>query len=561
MFEYISNNNNNNNIIPFLIRYGIILSLFTWFSIILFRFIKKWIDNVEKINNIPGIPTIPWLFFLGNFSLLGWNQFKIDTLFDIYLEFLGAGVKIFDNTFRLWLSLKPLIVVHRADSAEKILSSNHTFLDKDHHYRMMKPWLNEGLLVSGGNKWRHRRKLLTPTFHFNILEQFITVMNEQAQILSNVIEQKQQHTDGDEKFLNIVPLMTNATLDVISETAMGVKIQSQLNKNREYVDAVTRVSTALMKRIIFPWLQIDFIFFNFFAEGRKNRKDIAMVHQLTMKVIQERKKAMIDRRIEANENNGVVINGDDGHHRNRRLAFMDLLIEQHLNDPDKFTESDIREEVDTFMFEGHDTTAMSLIWTLHLLGNYPDIQNRVHKEIDEIRQQSFDDDDENNSNWTSNQLRQMKFLEACIKESLRLYPSVPFISRHTHEDTEIEPGCIIPKGIPVILLLYFIQRDPKYFQQPERYIPDRFVEGSEHYCGRVNPFSYVPFSAGPRNCIGQKFALQEEKIMLATLLSKYRVESGENVADVAINAALILRPKSSVNIRFIRRDNNLKQFK
>ena len=105
---------------------------------------------------------------------------------------------------------------------------------------MMKPWLNEGLLVSGGNKWRHRRKLLTPTFHFNILEQFITVMNEQAQILSNVIEQKQQHTDGDEKFLNIVPLMTNATLDVISETAMGVKIQSQLNKNREYVDAVTR---------------------------------------------------------------------------------------------------------------------------------------------------------------------------------------------------------------------------------------------------------------------------------------------------------------------------------
>ncbi|OTF76567.1 hypothetical protein BLA29_001811 [Euroglyphus maynei] len=386
-------------------------------------------------------------------------------------------------------------------------------------------------------------------------------MNEQANILSNVIMKKQ--SEAGEKFINIVPMITNATLDVISETAMGVKIQSQLNKNREYVDAVTRVSMALMKRILFPWLQIDFIFFNLFAEGRENRKDIALVHQLTMKVIQERKKVMIESRNETSNVNNENVNHDDDddgdRRRNRRLAFMDLLIEQHLNDPDNFTESDIREEVDTFMFEGHDTTAMSLIWTLHLLGNYPEIQDRIHKEIDEVRQQSFNDDDnfDGNGYWTSNQLRKMKFLEACIKESLRLYPSVPFISRNTHDDTEIEPGCIIPKGISVILLLYFIQRDPKYFEQPDRFIPDRFVEGSEHYCGRVNPFSYVPFSAGPRNCIGQKFALQEEKIMLATLLSKYRVESGDNVGDVAINAALILRPKSSVNLRFIRRDDKM----
>ena len=230
---------------------------------------------------------------------------------------------------------------------------------------------------------------------------------------------------------------------------------------------------------------------------------------------------------------------------------MDLLIEQHLKDPKHFTESDIREEVDTFMFEGHDTTAMSLIWTLHLLGNHPDIQDRIHEEIDEIRQQS--DDYDQTQNWSQNQLRQMKFLEACIKESLRIYPSVPVILRYTHQDTEIEPGRIIPKGTSVALVLYMIQRDPKYFQQPERYIPDRFIEGSEHYCGRMNPFAFVPFSAGPRNCIGQKFALQEEKIMLATLLSRYRVESGDNRGNVDVKAALILRPKSSVNIRFIQR--------
>ena len=293
--------------------------------------------------------------------------------------------------------------------------------------------------------------------------------------------------------------------------------------------------------MLLPWLQNNFIYFNFLAEGRKHRRDINLVREFTLNVIKERKNEIVNQKnldLNANENG-------------RRLAFMDLLIEQHLNDPDKFTESDIREEVDTFMFEGHDTTAMSLIWTLHLLGNHPDIQDRIHEEIDEIRQQS--DDYDQTQNWSQNQLRQMKFLDACIKESLRIYPSGPAIARYTQQDTEIEPGRIIPRGTSIILVIYMIQRDPKYFPQPERYIPDRFIEDSEHYCGRMNPFAFVPFSAGPRNCIGQKFALQEEKIMLATLLSRYRVESGDNRGNVDVKAALILRPKSSVNIRFIQR--------
>ncbi|OTF77771.1 hypothetical protein BLA29_005845, partial [Euroglyphus maynei] len=186
---------------------------------------------------------------------------------------------------------------------------------------------------------------------------------------------------------------------------------------------------------------------------------------------------------------------------------------------------------------------------------HPDIQDRVHEEIEGIRQQfdSTNDQESLTINWTTNQLRQMKYLEACIKESLRLFPSVPFISRYTHQDTEIEPNRIIPRGTSVVILLYKIQRDPKYFQQPERFIPDRFMEGSNDYSGRMNPFAFVPFSAGPRNCIGQKFALQEEKIMLATLLTRYRIESVENLGNVPAKATLILRPKFSVNIRFVQR--------
>ena len=104
---------------------------------------------------------------------------------------------------------------------------------------MLKPWLNQGLLTSASTKWRSRRKMLTPAFHFNILEQFLPIMNEQANILSQVIHDRQKRMGND--YINIVPLITNATLDIISETAMGVKIESQLGKNGDYVDAVTRL--------------------------------------------------------------------------------------------------------------------------------------------------------------------------------------------------------------------------------------------------------------------------------------------------------------------------------
>ena len=102
---------------------------------------------------------------------------------------------------------------------------------------------------------------------------------------------------------------------------------------------------------------------------------------------------------------------DDLSMRKKRLAFIDILIEQHLAQPSEFTELNIREEVDTFMSAGHDTTAMSMIWTLYLLGSHPEIQDRVHSEIDSV----FQDDQQG---WSMTQLRKFKFLEACIKVSL-----------------------------------------------------------------------------------------------------------------------------------------------
>ncbi|RXG69178.1 cytochrome P450 4V2, partial [Armadillidium vulgare] len=243
------------------------------------------------------------------------------------------------------------------------------------------------------SKWHQRRKMLTPTFHFKILEDYVEIFNQQSQIF---VKNLQSNCDG--KPFDIYPRIILCTLDII----MGKK----------------------------------------------------------------------------------------------RMSFLDLLLE-YSEDHEILSDEDIREEVDTFMFEGHDTTAASVNWTLYLLGQHPEIQNKAYEEIESIFGSSDRD-------ATSSDIREMKYLECCIKESLRLFPSVPAFGRELNEDVIIE-GYTVPKGTSTMIFVYQLHRDPEVFPDPNTYKPERFFP--ENYANR-SPYAYIPFSAGPRNCIGrQKFLL------------------------------------------------------
>ncbi|KAF7495480.1 Cytochrome P450 4V2 [Sarcoptes scabiei] len=512
-----------------------LLGLAIFFAI---KFIIGLFKLINELHRFDGMTIDKKKFFMGN--LHQFSLYELMNINDYYFQWLQGCSKIFDKSFLIWLTYKPMLIIHTADSAETVLNSN-VVIEKSDEYRMMRPWLKGGLLLSGGNRWRQRRKLLTPTFHFNILEQFLEIMNDNANILIKVIRQKiSDNITAEREGLNIVPLFTNVALDIIAETAMGVQISSQKNLNQQYVETITRLSSSIIQRISLPWLQNDFIYFNLFARGRACSKDLKLVHDFTMNVIKERKKMLAD---ESDSKAEVSFEAFESK-RKRRLAFMDLLIDQHNNDPIHFTLEDIQEEVDTFMFEGHDTTAMSMIWTLFLLAHHQNYQMQARKEVQMICEEI-----PRTKGWSSEHLRRMKFLEACIKESLRLYPSVPIISRKASENTVIDSKKV-PKNLSIILLLHSIQRDPKYFDHPERFIPERFLENSMLSNKRINPFAFVPFSAGPRNCIGQKFALQEEKIILATVLLNFQVHSRYPIDQVYLQPELILRPKSTVDLIF-----------
>ncbi|KAF5897410.1 cytochrome P450 4V2-like, partial [Clarias magur] len=386
----------------------------------------------------------------------------------------------FTNDFRdapllmAWIGPIPFLFLYHSETVETVLN-NSTHMDKAYSYKFLHPWLGTGLLTSTGNKWRSRRKLLTPTFHFSILADFLEVMNEQAEVLVDNLETRV----GKGPF-NCFNHITLCALDIICETAMGKKIYAQSNSDSEYVRAVYRMSDLISRRQRMPWYWPEFAF-QYFGDGKEHDRCLKILHSFTESVIREREEYGV---------NSMESDSESDQGKKKRRAFLDLLLNTMDEDGNKMTHQDIREEVDTFMFEGHDTTAAGMNWAIHLLGAHPDVQRKVQQELDEV----FGDSDRPIS---TEDLKNLRYLECVIKEALRIFPSVPFFARTICEDTKIN-GYKVPKGVNVIILAYALHRDPRFFPEPEEFRPERFLP--ENTSGR-NPYCYIPFSAGLRNCI------------------------------------------------------------
>ncbi|KAJ8975280.1 hypothetical protein NQ317_013680 [Molorchus minor] len=151
---------------------------------------------------------------------------------------------------------------------------------------------------------------------------------------------------------------------------------------------------------------------------------------------------------------------------------------------------------------------------------------------------------------TYNDLNKMKFMERCIKECLRLYPSVPFISRVIGEDIKTTTGYTIPKGCDVNIHIYDLHRAPQIWENPEKFDRDRFLPDN---IATRHPFAYIPFSAGPRNCTGQRYALLEIKTALCGILSKFKLEPVDTPQTCRHKTDLVLRPNGEIKVRFIPR--------
>lgn len=480
---------------------------------------KLLADYVYKYVTMRSIPEIGNTYpIIGNALQLRSNGGEF---FNQVVEFTQKFAS--SPLFKIWIGTIPFVVLYSPETVEKILNNN-IHMDKAYAYNFLHPWLGTGLLTSTGTKWRQRRKMLTPTFHFTILADFLEVMNEQAEILVEKLEKQA----GKGPF-NCFSHVTLCALDIICETAMGKKIYAQSNSDSEYVTCVYKMSDIVSRRQRQPWYWPDLVYY-YFGEGKEHDRTLKVLHSFTSKVINQRAESISN------------MESDSETDGKKRRAFLDMLLKTTDDKGNSMSHQDIQEEVDTFMFEGHDTTAAAMNWALHLLGSHPEVQHKVHQELQEVLGSS-------ERPINTEDLKKLKYLECVIKEALRLYPSVPFFARTICQDCQIN-GFKVPKGSNVIIITYALHRDPRYFPEPEEFRPERFLP--ENSVGRP-VYAYVPFSAGLRNCIGQRFALMEEKVVLASILRNFTVEACQKREDLQPVGELILRPEQGIWVKLEKR--------
>ncbi|XP_034544483.1 cytochrome P450 4V2 isoform X1 [Notolabrus celidotus] len=500
--------------VPFLVV-SVFIAALTYITYkLLSDYLQKWFQ-MKPIPEVGG--TYP---FIGNAL-----QFKSNAgdffrqIEDYTKEFASAPL------LKLWIGPVPFVVLFHVETVEPIVS-NPVHMEKAIVYKFLHPWLGTGLLTSNGTKWRQRRKMLTPTFHFSILADFLEVMNEQAEVLVEKLEKQA----GKGPF-NCFSHITLCALDIICETAMGKKVYAQSNSDSEYVKSVYKMSDIISRRQRKPWFWSDFVYY-YVGEGQEHNRILKILHSFTYKVINERAEYISNSDSDSESENGIK----------KRRAFLDMLLKTTDDEGNKMSHQDIQEEVDTFMFEGHDTTAASMNWALHLLGSHPEAHRKVQQELDEV----FGTSDRPAS---TEDLKKLKYLDCVIKEALRLFPSVPFFARWIREDCHIN-GFKVPKGANAIIIPYALHRDPRFFPEPEEFRPERFLP--ENSVGRP-AYAYIPFSAGLRNCIGQRFALMEEKVILSSVLRNFNVEACQTREELRPVGELILRPENGIWIKLEKR--------
>ncbi|XP_065511017.1 cytochrome P450 4F3 [Caloenas nicobarica] len=453
----------------------------------------------------------------------------------------------------------PVLRLFHPDTLRPILTASAFVAPKDQlFYGFLRPWLGDGLLLSGGRKWWRHRRLLSPAFHGDVVRGHMDAFNRcthhlhaqwraaaqaaaqagmqagmqaaaQAgmQAAAQAGMQAGMQAGAQAAAQEVLGQLSLLTLDTLQSCIFGHQSHCP-QQHSEYIKAIMELSTLVVRRqqrlLHHPtWL------YRLSGDGRRFARACATVHAFTAAVVQRRRQEL--RRL--------------GHqawpegHLGRRMDFIDLLLLAKDEDGNALSDEDIAAEADTFMFEGHDTTASGLAWLLYNLARHPDYQQRCRQEVLELLRGRDTEDIE----WED--LSHLPFTTMCIKESLRLHPPVTAVSRRCTQDIALRDGRVVPKGVICLMSIYGTHHNPDVWPEPEVFNPLRF--SPENSKGRA-PLAFVPFSAGPRNCIGQSFAMAEMKVVAALTVARFLIRP-EPARPPRRKPELILRAQDGLWLR------------
>ncbi|KAL7737593.1 hypothetical protein ACLKA6_007707 [Drosophila palustris] len=473
------------------------LSIYTFHTHLL-----SYLRSVLLSLRLPGPPSLP---LIGNCLLINKK--------DLMSNDAVKAINLYGSIVRIWVLLFPFFLVLQPEDLQVILSSKkHT--NKVFFYKLMHNFLGNGLITSSGLRWSTHRKLIQPAFHLNLLEQFIGTFVDASQSLN-------EHLDASalDMEINIAKYVNNCVIDILNEAVLGVPIKKKGQDLME--DSPFRKGKIVIPaRFSQPWLLLDGIYkLTSMASDELNQKK--RLNDFTRQMIKRRREIM------ANAGNNNV----------ERKCLLDYMIEISESNAD-FTEEDIVNEACTFMLAGQDSVGAAVAFTIFLLAQNAECQEQCHEELERIFEHS-------NRAPTMSDLREMRYLEMCIKEALRLYPSVPLIARKLGEEVRLGEYTL-PAGSNIFICPYATHRLAHIYPEPEKFMPERFASDQVE---QRHPYAFIPFSAGPRYCIGNRFAILEIKTIVSRLLRSYQLLSVPGKTTFEATYRITLRASGGLWVR------------
>lgn len=336
--------------------------------------------------------------------------------------------------------------------------------------RLWKPFLGEGLLGSDGEFWKRHHKMIRPGFHRRRIEAYGESM---VRLTDEMLHRWRQGERRD-----ICDDMTDLTLAIVAKTLFDADVTGEARRVGKAMEVINKVLVDHINRPIdVPrWWP-----------SKTNKRKVFALDEFRGVV-----KNIIDERRRSGEDRGDLLS---------------MLVHARDDSGQGMTDQEVHDEAVTLFFAGHETTAIALTHMWYLLAKHPTVQSRVREEIRTVVGKRA---------MTISDLPNLPYLDMVVKESMRILPSVWCFMREPTEDFPIGDQ-IVPKGGYVLISPYILQHDHRFFDKPEEFRPERFSEENEK---KIPKGAYVPFSSGPRVCLGKNFAMMEAKLILGTLVQR-----------------------------------------
>ena len=391
--------------------------------------------------------------------------------------------------------------VNRPDLAEEVLRGHAGDVMKDFFTRALKPIAGEGLLTSDGAHWRRQRRLAQPAFHKDRIEGYAKIMVDESRRLAA------GWRDGDARDLH--KDLSRLTLEIVTRALFGGDAGAD-------ADVVGSALDVVMDHFSRTYAFVPGVSALLFWQQLRVRRAVRRIDEVVGRLVETRRASGRD-------------TGD----------LLSMLLAARDEDGRPMDDRQLRDEAVTILLAGHETTALALTWTFWLLSRHPEAEARVHAEVDALL---------GGRDATAGDLRRLQYCDAVVREAMRLYPPAWAIGREPKTPIVLD-GWTIPAGAQVTIAPWVLHRDARWFESPEAFRPERWLDG---LADRLPRFAYMPFGGGPRVCIGQGFAQLEAVLVLATLAQSWRAATAPGHAGATL-PSVTLRMKGGLPVRLSRR--------